>query len=405
MAAEDAAESLRYGRAAAADNQFDVAREAFERAAVLYATVGDRRGEGDAYAWLSTLCEKIGDLGTAREAGAKAEQAFREIGDGARLCDVLVARGQVEEKAGDWGAAQRVFSEAATTVHSDAMLKAVALSKLAGVEGKLMRFDAAAEACNQARRQLRENPNPGFEAGILLMLVDISLRQHADADRIERYLRDAADLLSAAGQSDLAAWARDRSAIGARHLQQAEDAVTGGRTEDALAEYELALLWFWTFGDDGAARRVFGELRRILRDDMSKDGVLALGVLAEHAKGYGATDCARDAYEDGLASARRLKDGELEAGCLLAMAGVDFDDGEHEEVANKAMAALAVYEALRNDEGRAVATVLLAGTLAGLGRRPEARQHFSTAAELYTSLGQEDKADEIRQIVDNLSRD
>ncbi len=404
-ARREAKTKLDLGWAALRDGHTDAAGMALSRAAELFAAIGDRLGEGDANLGLAGLGEKTNDLAAARDAANKAERLFREAGDGAKLGSALILLGQLETHANDADAARSAFASAASAfaTTNNKPAEAAAYVAIGGLETELRRFDAGAAAYDKARRLFVDAADPAGEATVLAKLAEVAALHAQDDHQVRTYLTQAADLLDSLNDHDGAAQLRDPTSVAAWLLKQARAEVAAGQIASGVKSYEMAQLMFWIGDDAESAATVYDETRRLLRGDRSRAGALALGGLAEHAKRHGDTVRARAAYDDGLELSKHLNDGELEAGFLLAIAGLDLNDGKALQAERSARAAIVIYEALGAAEPQAFAAVLLGGVNVKLGRRLDALQSYRVAVELYASLGMADTAAELAEVVDNLT--
>jgi tetratricopeptide (TPR) repeat protein len=180
-------------------------------------------------------------------------------------------------------------------------------------------------------------------------------------------------------------------------VERYSQAIDSGKL-DPIREFDAVYGRFLMFVDDFSARRADAEkmikLARKLKDPSRQ--VLALVAHARSA-GIKNADTALSEAKAAYKKARKLQDQNLEANALYAL-GRSYDLKYEAQTASVALRqAVGIYQAINDQQGKAIALRLLGSVLHELGRANEATQCYEEALVISRRLG--DRASEAATLV------
>jgi predicted ATPase/class 3 adenylate cyclase len=326
IASADAPLGLRYkvlsGAATMAHEQSDVSQSLrlLEEALQVARTLGDRHDEGRVLTNLGWVRFTAGDHDAARTLSHQGLAIHRELGDTRGIALALNNLGWITCNESDFEEAKRLHSESLTLRHriGDARGIAFAQTNLARATFKLGEYAAAERLLNEAIRTLRALGDQQLLSWALINLGESKLTQRL-IDEAMRVLQEATELSQEIGH------AYD---ITAARILIGEALLLDGDAERALEHHTSAQehLEFvslpWGTG-------------------------LVQCALGNSSRAAGLRDRAARHYARALNALRALSAREQIGHCLLGLAAIAQEHGDHERAARLISAADAVRESTR----------------------------------------------------------
>ncbi len=333
---------------------------------------GDRRGQASTLRSIGGVHSRTGDIPASLARLGEALVIYRELNDWRGAGRALIELGIAQRVAGATADSNASLTEALSIYErlGDRLGQAAALNELGSVRWQTGPISEAERSVRDALRIFRDLDNRQGQAAALLYLGNVQLSTRAlaaaeesfrEAGTIGMRLRHPVlvansllylgDVQRTAGQL-----AQARESLEDAHKIYTQINHRQGRaTSLAYLGRTLFLAGDYAEADSrlAAALVLFDELD----DPSDKAEVLNARGSVAHAVGDGAA--ARGYREEALRLATTAESGREQGAALLGLAVLDSAAGQRDAAIARARAALALYQAMENDEGAAGAVEIL----------------------------------------------